>query len=516
MKFTDSPSPAAGRDASPRNFWRRSALGAALCLLAAPAALFAQQNAIVGSLTNFDAANYEGHDAYGMEIEIEGVQPTEFSQAWTNRYGNPSYSPSPTGTYVRYQAAWSGATQSYSARTNPKTPGTGFQGSCYSPLPFNTAGCDHFGPRPTNYNYRVLSYRWMFPDPANPSQLVAGSNNIFVPTPVYYWAPAPVVGDPPELVAEIVVPPPPPAPIPQYGDANWMKVYESEVNRHVTLEELVDTNAIVPQDPAEIETDWELVQASPPGETSGHRQRGKHFNQRAPKAGTRAVIRRYETYTYTGAYDPVTHEALCGGDTSCDAPLDGELGDMLIAQMAAANIAVPSLTIATVGSGKVTSSDKVLACGSKCVANYPLDAVVTLTAEPASKYTFGGWTGACAGLATTCNVTIADEMNVTATFNPVVKAGGGGGGGGSATLFLLSVSKSNTGTVTATPAGTNDTINCGSVCKAKFTSGAVVTVTAKAAAGKIFTGWTGACAGTAPTCKLTMSKDQSAAAGFSK
>src|SRR5262249_10086714 len=150
------------------------------------------------------------------------------------------------------------------------------------------------------------------------------------------------------------------------------------------------------------ETAWDLIQQSPP---HGHKQRGKHTNQGSVNSGSRSVIRRYETYAYTGAYDPITHEALCGGDGSCSAPLDGELGDMLAAQMAAVNVGVPSLTVAKVGNGSVSSADKVLSCGNKCTSTYAVGAVVTLTASPGSGNAFTGWTGICTGTNPSCAVT---------------------------------------------------------------------------------------------------------------
>src|SRR5439155_12046977 len=97
--------------------------------------------------------------------------------------------------------------------------------------------------------------------------------------------------------------------------------------------------------------------------------------------------------------------------------------------MTAANVAVPSLTIVLNGTGPVSSSDKVLSCGSKCASTYALGTVVTLTAKAGSHSTFTGWTGACAGTALTCTVTIDDSLTATATFTANAPAGGGGGGG---------------------------------------------------------------------------------------
>jgi hypothetical protein len=49
------------------------------------------------------------------------------------------------------------------------------------------------------------------------------------------------------VVAEIQAPPPPPAPIPQYGEAQWVKVYKAEQAAKVELDDLVGGNhAVVP------------------------------------------------------------------------------------------------------------------------------------------------------------------------------------------------------------------------------------------------------------------------------
>jgi hypothetical protein len=77
--------------------------------------------------------------------------------------------------------------------------------------------------------------------------------------------------------------------------------------------------------------------------------------------------------------------------------------------------------------------------------------------------------------------------------------------------YQLSVKKigAGTGTVTSVPSG----IDCGSACKAIFSEGATVTLTAQADPGFIFEGWFGACAGTG-TCTVTMNADNSVTAGF--
>jgi hypothetical protein len=303
-----------------------------------------------------------------------------------------------------------------------------------------------------------------------------------------------------------------PPPIPQYSDAQWVKVYKTEQPGRVDLNELVgDNHAVVPENAAQIETAWSLLQRDPPILAGRSRQRG--LAQANLGNGNHAVVRRYEFYKYSGVYDPVTHQALCA-DLTCSAPSPGELGDAIGAQNAAANLDVNALTVNLAGGGNVTSSDKVISCGSKCYGVYNLGSTVTLTAKANSGSTFTLWGGACAGNAPTCTVTLNAESTVTATFTAAAAGGGGGGGGGggAASSFALSVSLANAGTVTSTPAG----INCTSSCAASFASGSAVTLSATPPPGLAFSSWSGACAGTQQTCTVTMSKNLSVKANFTK
>jgi len=77
----------------------------------------------------------------------------------------------------------------------------------------------------------------------------------------------------------------------------------------------------------------------------------------------------------------------------------------------------------------------------------------------------------------------------------------------------LTVSRtgSGSGTVTSNPAG----IECGSDCNQPYNIGTSVTLTATAAAGSTFSGWSGACSGT-DTCQVTMSTGRSVSARFDK
>jgi hypothetical protein len=286
-----------------------------------------------------------------------------------------------------------------------------------------------------------------------------------------------------------------------FGDAQWVKVYKTENANELKLEDLVgDNHAVVPEAADQVEVSWTLLQADP-GDGGNKRQRGKLVNQGGLGGGSRAVVRRYEHYKFAGTYDAVTHQAICGGDGTCAAPLDGELGDAIGAQNAAANIVAPSVTVSLAGKGKVSSSDGVIACGSSCQGFYAMGATVTFTAQPASGAVFTGWSGACTGAQPTCTLTLNDALTTTATF---------------ADQFQLTTVVRNAGTVTGTPAGNDRAINCGSACSAMFTAGTMVTLTATPAAGKQFTGWAGACAGSSPICTLTMSAASKAEATFTK
>src|SRR5206468_6929356 len=140
---------------------------------------------------------------------------------------------------------------------------------------------------------------------------------------------------------------------------------------------------------------------SPP---TNAKQRGKLVSSAPIGLTSHSVLRRYETYAFTGAYAPATHEAICA-DGTCSLPAAGEVGDLLSAQNVAANVAVPSITVTKAGTGTVTASLKGFTCGSTCAQAVNAGTVVTLTEKPASNQVFAGWSGACTGTLATCTVT---------------------------------------------------------------------------------------------------------------
>jgi uncharacterized repeat protein (TIGR02543 family) len=78
--------------------------------------------------------------------------------------------------------------------------------------------------------------------------------------------------------------------------------------------------------------------------------------------------------------------------------------------------------------------------------------------------------------------------------------------------YTLTVSKSGSGSVISSPAG----INCGTSCSASYANGASVTLTASAATGYSFSGWSGACSGTSASCTVSMTAARSVTVTFSQ
>jgi hypothetical protein len=131
------------------------------------------------------------------------------------------------------------------------------------------------------------------------------------------------------------------------------------------------------------------------------------------------------------------------------------------------------------------------------------NATPSFSLTPASGYVAGAMTGNCGGLLSANSFTtsaVTADCTVVASFTaaPV-------------TTYLLSVSKTGTGSGTVT----SDTggINCGATCSASYASGATVTLAAAAASNSTFTGWSGACTGTA-SCVVSLSAARSVVAGF--
>ena len=144
-----------------------------------------------------------------------------------------------------------------------------------------------------------------------------------------------------------------------------------------------------------------------------------------------------------------------------------------------------TLTTNVSGSGSVTRNPN--------AASYASGTVVTLTATPGAGFQFAGWSGDLTGSANPTTITMSANRTVTATFTPVT--------GGP---FTLNVSVSGSGTVTRSPN------------QATYPNGTVVTLTATAAAGFQFAGWSGDLSGTANPSTITMNSNKNVVASFTQ
>jgi chitodextrinase len=86
------------------------------------------------------------------------------------------------------------------------------------------------------------------------------------------------------------------------------------------------------------------------------------------------------------------------------------------------------LSVSLGGSGTVTSSPGSLVCSSgTCSSSFVTGSSVTLMAQPAKRWKFSGWSGACSG-SMECVMQLTTDESVMATFSR--KGGGGGRKGG--------------------------------------------------------------------------------------
>ena len=79
-----------------------------------------------------------------------------------------------------------------------------------------------------------------------------------------------------------------------------------------------------------------------------------------------------------------------------------------------------------------------------------------------------------------------------------------------AVTLAVTIPNADPGIVTSNPSG----INCGASCEYSYATGTTITLTAVPDQGQAFTGWTGACTGSALTCTVTLSAARATTATF--
>jgi uncharacterized repeat protein (TIGR02543 family) len=115
---------------------------------------------------------------------------------------------------------------------------------------------------------------------------------------------------------------------------------------------------------------------------------------------------------------------------------------------------------------------------------------VTLTASPASGYTFDHWSGSASGTTSGITITMDSDKSVTANFKTITQP------------CTLTTNIDPPGAGSVSPSG------------GEYESGVQVTLTASPASGYTFDHWSGSASGTTSTITITMDSDQSLTAHF--
>jgi hypothetical protein len=162
---------------------------------------------------------------------------------------------------------------------------------------------------------------------------------------------------------------------------------------------------------------------------------------------------------------------------------------------------VLTVTFGGTGEGVVNSNPGTyINCSSDrsytdCTETFTKGASVTIIATAGLANTFAGWSGACTGTNTSCTISMTEDKNAIATFNPM----------GTHTLTILKTG-TGTGKVTA------PFIDCGSTCTMNYYDGAPANLTATPDVNSTFANWSGDCTGS--TCALIMNSDKRVTATF--
>ncbi len=307
---------------------------------------------IIGGLGNFDCPNNTGDDCNGFEIELEGLHSSDISDVFggpgrgfptgrgfdpatsVERYGSPSIieytNGAVFGTRVTYSALYDGTNWDYSTPSgNFVTPGDNCWsggGVGYGP----ETPCDHFGVG-TVANPTKTIYSWLHE--TSPGVLSNANGVVNLPAPAWVVIP-PDPGlppGPPQVVAQIEAPDPPQGA--EFGDALWVKVFTTEFEDEIELEELVGDNQHVQE--AETEIEWQLLQKEFNNPESGQLESGYGVPV-GPNAAS--ILRRYEFYEFSGIYDPETHEAQFADGYGDSNPGPNDIGTYLGSQNAAVNL----------------------------------------------------------------------------------------------------------------------------------------------------------------------------------
>lgn len=309
-----------------------------LVLVVALVAMAAQAGSISGTLSNFDTyynnTDTPSIDAYGAEIELEDIHSSDVQTTYPSHYsssiendvldlGNGHF-----GTRIRFDGYNFPGTPGYIA-PNQNPPSTNGH-ACVG-----TAGCEHFG-FSASVQPTAMRFFWL-----DQSGNRIGTMPLTIPNPTWTYVPPAFVGAPAKLMAAVVVPEPVEVEA-QLPDSIWMKIFVTETEQEVELDDLVSDGVLVPHGEieTETETEWELLEGGVMSELEAD----------VPEAG-KTIIRRYEYYKYTGPYSDEHEPTAPHWDGVGEFPPTA--GAFIAANMVAVNL-VPepaSVSIALIGAG---------------------------------------------------------------------------------------------------------------------------------------------------------------------
>lgn len=325
--------------------FRLNVLASAVALLLAGKA----HGQVIGSYDNFDCFNDTGQEAFGFEIDVEDVQPSDLTREfpsnfsatpWVIRYGLPtvvaydwtsatpdaehSFDAGHKGVLVTWAATWNGTNFVAQYGNQPFGNGVAGDGTPYVAHPtytngdscwyyglgnaYPSSGCDHFGISfAPGVVYGRLRYHWKVPDPTNPTQLKNAALEASIPPSPGLNLNPPAPAQPPVVhaVAEA-----PENAEPQWGDATWAKVTTLYGPNDAVLDDLQKAN--VKRAKTKKVVHWTLLQRPPAGQVGEKAD----VEDDAIPAGDVQVTKQYEYFKFSGAYDSETHQALCDIATS--------------------------------------------------------------------------------------------------------------------------------------------------------------------------------------------------------
>jgi hypothetical protein len=335
---------------------RRAARSVPLAAIATLAIAGGAAAQVIGTYSNFDCYNDTGKTAEGFEIEIEDIHPSDVTRIFPDnfpagtpyiRYATPdkgalqlvTFPNGHTGVRIVYGAQWvAGRWEAQwgdwvlPGTTTPLGDGTPYVAkptystgdSCWTlglGGKYASSGCEHFG-----FSLRfgvtpgAIRYNWLVPSPTHSGELVEAATAVAIP-------PSPVLQPLPdqprviEAVAEL--PEDPEVEIEQIcGDAKWIKSYTSYglVPEDGDVLDRLQKN-LVPMKSTKTKKvfiQWTLLQDCP-----GEVEDEVEVELDEIPLNAVQVTKRYEYFAYNGGYDPENHQAICGGDESCDKPVLG-------------------------------------------------------------------------------------------------------------------------------------------------------------------------------------------------